>query len=220
MLVGFLGTGIPSFMYAIAITRIPSATAGILNSMTPIWTLLIGLAFYATVFKRSQLVGVLLGLIGAIALIVFDSESLRLTFDVFALLILVGTLCYGFSGNIVQRYCQDMNPLVLTAFSFFAIGGFALIILLTSDFIQVMQTHPEAWWSFTAVAVLSIFGTVMANVLFYRLIQNTNAVFASSVSYLIPVTAIIWGLVDAEVLTWLHYSGMILILLGIYQLRK
>jgi drug/metabolite transporter (DMT)-like permease len=219
-LVGITGSGVPAFMYAIAETRLESAITGILNSMTPIFTLIVGILFFALPLLRKQIIGVAIGMAGALALVLFDPSSMGFNINFYALFVIVGSICYGFSSNIVKRYCQDMHAITLTGMSFVSIGWIAVIWLFSTDFIPVLKTHEDAWFSLGAAAILALVGTVAANVLFFKLIQRTDAVFGSSIAYLIPFTALIWGFLDGENLVFAHIGGMILIIFGIYLMRK
>ena len=219
-LAGITGSGIPAFMYAIAETRIESAIAGILNSMAPIFTLIVGLLFFGTVLIKRQVLGVIIGLLGALVFVFLDAKEMEFNINYYAFFIIIGTICYGFSSNIVKKYCQDMDAITLTGVSFLSIGWITIIWLFNTDFIEVMQTDDNAWFSLAAAATLSLFGTVMANVLFFKLIQETDAVFGSSIAYVIPITALFWGFYDGEHLVLTHLGGMGLILLGIYIMRK
>lgn len=219
-LVGITGSGIPAFMFAIAETELESGITGILNSMTPIFTLIVGILFFAMPILKKQMIGVTLGFLGALAIVLYDPESMDFNLNVYALFVLVGTICYGFSSNIVKKYCQDMPAIAITGLSFLSIGWFAMIWLFSTDFIGVMQTHDQAWFSLGAAAILALVGTVTANVLFFKLIQNTDAVFGSSIAYLIPITALVWGFADGEYIGIAHIGGMLLIILGIYIMRR
>lgn len=219
-LVGITGSGIPAFMFAIAETRLESGITGILNSMTPIFTLIVGILFFALPLLRKQMLGVALGFLGALSLVLFDPESMAFNLNVYALFVLVGTICYGFSSNIVKKYCQHLPAIAITGLSFVSIGWLAIIWLFMTDFITVMQTHEQAWFSFGAASLLALVGTVTANVLFFKLIQNTDAVFGSSIAYLIPVTALIWGFVDGENIGLTQIGGMVLIIFGVYIMRR
>lgn len=218
-LVGLLGNGAPAFLYALAQTHVASSVAGILNSLTPIFTWTFGMWFFAIAFSRYQLAGVAAGFLGAVLIISLD-PAFQLKVDEYALFIVVATVCYGLAGNIVKSHLQDVHPVVLSAFAFFSIGAFALAYTFTTDIYTSLASSSEARLAFLAVAVLALFGTVLANILFFRLVQNTNAVFASAVSYCIPLMALIWGILDGETLQWTHLAGMALILVGIYVLRR
>lgn len=220
-LVGLFGSGFPAILYAIAELHIQSAVAGILNATTPIFTLLLGIWIFRVVRQRGQFGAVFLGFLGVIFLLISHDFSAGIHINVYTLLVLLATVSYGISGNIVKKYCQDIHPISLTAISFFCMLWVTLpVLVFFTDFFSRLSMNDRAWLALGAIALLSLFGTVLANILFFRLIQRTDAVFASSVSYCIPITAIIWGLLDGEVLYWNHFTGMVLILLGVYLLGK
>lgn len=217
--VGVFGSGIPALLYAIAETGLESAIAGILNAMTPIFTLLFGIWLFRVKSIAGQIAAVGIGFLGALLLVINPQSGAGVSINAYAFLVILATASYGISGNIVKRYCQDMHPLALTAVSFFSLGWITIPgLLLGTDFFEVLENHPQSFMSFGAIAVLSLVGTVLANILFFRLIQRTDAVFASAVSYCIPITAIFWGLLDGEQLFWFQFIGMGLILFGIYRL--
>lgn len=218
-LVGVLGNGLPAFLYALAQTKVESSVAGILNSITPIFVWVTGMMFFASKFKLNHLAGVTIGFLGA-GMIVLLNRHFQFRVDMFTLLIVVATVSYGFSANIVKAYLQDINPVALTAVALFIVGIPAICYSFFTDiYFSVIHEH-SARISLLALLVLALAGTALANILFFRLIQNTNAVFASSVAYLIPVTALGWGLLDGEVLGLIHVLGMGLILAGVWMLRR
>ncbi len=218
-LAGLFGNGIPAFLYATAQTHVSSSITGILNSLTPIFTLVFGLMFFASRFKLNQLTGVLIGFIGAAAIVLLNHEF-KFRVDGFTLLIVLGTMCYALSANIVKTHLQDINPIALSAVALFTVAIPAFMYSFFTDIYISIARDSSTHISLLAILVLSLMGTVLANVLFFRLIQNTNAIFASSVAYLIPVTALGWGLLDGEVLALIHILGMGLILVGVWLLRR
>jgi drug/metabolite transporter (DMT)-like permease len=104
--------------------------------------------------------------------------------------------------------------------SFFLIGPPAIIYLLTTDVSQTLTSHEFGYYSLGSVALLSLFGTVLASILFYYLVQRTSAVFGSSVTYLMPIVAVIWGMLDGEPVSMMHFVGMATILGGVYFAKK
>lgn len=221
LIVGLTGSGVPAFLYATAQTEISSSMAGLLNSLTPIFTMLFGVVIFKLVFQWSKLWGVLIGFIGASMLLVFENFNSSIDINVYyGLFIVLGTLCYATSVNLVKEVFQNTSSVIISAVSFFLIGPPAAIILFSTDITQVFQTDPNAWEAFFYVLILSLFGTVMSTIIFFRLVQKTNAVFGSSVSYLIPIVALGWGFIDGEILEWYHLTGMGMILLGVYLIRK
>lgn len=219
-LVGLLGSGIPAILYATAQTEVTSSVAGLLNSMTPIFTLILGIIVFKEGSSRSKMLGVSLGFFGVAMLLLF-SKPLEIGGNPwYGLFILLGTICYAASVNIVKEYFQETPSLILSSTAFGMIGPPAFLFLIFSDFSNILTTHPYALKSLAAVVFLSLVGTVFSTIIFYRLVQNTNAVFASSVSYIIPVTALLWGLVDGEHLGLIHIIGLLMILSGIYLIKK
>ncbi len=218
--VGLTGTGIPAYMYAIAQTEISSSVSGLLNSMTPIFTLLLGLIFFNGLFSKFKLAGVLLGFSGAASLLLLSKESAIGGKPLYGLLVVVGTMCYGTSVNMVKRYFQDVNPIQISAVSFGFVAIPATFFLFFSSFFTQLKTESHALFSLGAVALLSIMGTVAASIIFFKLVQNTNAVFASTVAYLMPVVALGWGMVDGEIISIFHLFSLILILTGVYLIKK
>lgn len=217
-LIGLVGSFIPAFLFATAQTKLDSAPTGILNSLVPLFTYLWGISFFGQKNNRSQFVGILIGLVGAIILVIEPNSSLGV--NAYALLVLLATILYGLSSNIAKKYLQDVPPIYITAMSFGLIGLPAVFILFSTNFIDVMQTNPYAWLSLGYVAILSIVGTALALLLFWKLIQDTNPIFGSLTTYIIPIIAIGWGVLDGEILVLRQYLGFLLIFLSIVLVKR
>ncbi len=219
--IGVTGTGLPSFLFPLAQTEVSSSVAGILNSLSPLFTLVLGMLFFRSAPPAVKLLGVLLGLAGAVSLIVFGDEVGLQGNLWYGLFIVAATLCYGTSNNLVGFYLRGMSSLTIGAISFFMVGVPALIYLLTgSGFLHVIRHEPGAWTALGYVALLSLFSTVLASILYFRLIQRTDPVFGSTVSYIVPAVALLWGVWDGEVISILHLLGMGMILLGVNLTRS
>lgn len=219
LIAGFIGSFIPAFLFTKAQTRIDSALAGMLNSLTPIFTLFIGLLFHRTKTGWKQIAGLLLGLIGALGLISSGKDIAIGNINSYAFFIVAATTCYAINVNIVKARLTHLSGIQITSLSFFFIGPAALIVLLTSDLNTAIQT--EGWLiHFGALALLGILGTAFAMLLMNSLIRYVPAVLAASVTYIIPIFAILWGLLDNEVITYLHISFMAIVLLGVYLINK
>ncbi len=216
LLVGVFGSGLPPFLFALAETRIPSGMAGILNTSTPLFTFLLGLVIIGTRFSWLRAAGVVLGMLGAVLLLSYGLHNPEKGTLWYALLVVAATVCYATSVTLVKRYLQTTPSLAITAVSFAMIGLPALAYLLGSDFLFRLQHHPAAWASLGYIAILAIVGTALANIIFFYMTQRTSALFASTVTYFIPVIAVLWGLLDGEQLGWVHVGGMVLILAGVY----
>lgn len=216
LLVGLTGSGIPPFLYTIAQTKIDSAAAGILNSLTPIFTLLIGVLFFQMLFHWKKLIGVGLGFLGGVSLIFPNLETVGTQQNVYGLLIVFATICYAISVNTIKTRCVHISPIYLNTMVFSFLGPWAAIYLFSTDFIFLLQTSEEAWTALGYIVILAVLGTSFSSVLFFKLTQETNALFASTVTYLIPIVAIIWGFLDGEVIGWNYLVGIVFILVGVY----
>lgn len=214
--VGLTGSGIPAFLFFFAQTRITSSMAGLLNSLTPLWTLLISIFIFGQAFHKKQMAGLLLGFAGAAYLIFEDSRGTLGGTSVFGLFIVLATLCYGLSVNMVQDFFKEVRPVIISSMSFFLLGPPAVIYLLSTDFPTILTTHEMAPKALLTVALLSVFGTVIASILYYHLVQRTSAVFSSTVTYLMPLSAMLLGFLDGEAVGIVHLGGMAAILAGVY----
>ena len=220
LIVGFLGSLIPAFLFATAQTKISSSLSGILSSLTPIFTLLLGIVFFKVRATWAKVVGVLFGLLGAIWLLLVGRGLDDLEGMAFGLLVVGACFCYALSSNVVKAYLQNMPTLIISAVSYIIVGLPAIFFLFTTNFLETMQSHPAAWSSFGYITILAVSSTVLGSLFFFKLIKDTNVVFASTVSYLIPMVATLWGVFDGESITLLHIIGMAIILSGIYITRK
>jgi len=217
---GLIGNLGPAILFALAETNMSSSLAGMLNSLTPIFTIIVGVFYYKTKINIPLVIGLGLGLIGSVLLSLIGSGVELGGFNIYSLLVIAATLLYGISGNLIKKYVKAIDPLVLVSLAMFAVGPVSLIFLLSTDIIHQTTTHPDAIFSAISIFILGAFGTAFALGLFNNLIKITSAVFASSVTYLIPITAIIWGIIDNEALFPLHFLGIGIIITGIFLINK
>lgn len=220
VIVGMAGSGIPAILFANAQTQISSSISGILNSLTPLFTFVFGIAFFNTEGTLRKFLGVLLGLAGASILIMFGKEMGQSGHILYGMMVVLATMCYATSVNTVKKHLQDIHPIALSAVSFQIIGIPAWIILWKTDFIGTVQYDHEALISLGYLFVLAIVGTTLATILFFGLVQKTDALFGSMTTYIIPIMAVILGFLDGEVFSMLHVLGMACILVGVYLSRK
>ena len=217
--------GFPPFLYALAQTRIDSSVAGILNSLVPVFTLVIGVLFFQQNLKGKQLTGVLLGLMGAAVLVFSRGSSAGIVFSpvsdhLFGLLVVAATLMYAFGGNILKNHLQGVPGAVISSVAFVIMSVPAMMILITSDFFQKAWGTARVQRSFTAIAILSLVGSALAIYLFSLLVQKSDALKASFVTYLIPVVALMWGVMDGEQVNYRHIIGMVLIIGSVFLIHK
>jgi len=217
LIVGFAGNLIPSFLFAVAQTHIDSSLAGILNSLTPLFTLVIGLMVFGTRIKGRSIAGVIIGLAGATGLIVSTAEG-RIEFQLlYASLVVLATIGYAININVVKHRLQHLHPVHITLFAFLLAGPAALIYLVGfTSFTDHITGDGEQLNGLIYVAILAIFGSALAIMVFNKLIQLTNAVFSSSVTYLIPLVAIFFGVIDGESIKISYLCWMLLILGGVF----
>jgi drug/metabolite transporter (DMT)-like permease len=217
IIVGIISNGAPAYLFAYAQTGIDSSMAGILNSLTPLFTLIIGFAFFHLKAKWFNIIGIIAGLAGAVGLIHYSGDGgFILNFN-YAAFILVATICYATSVNIIKTHLADLDAVSITAYSFFIIGfPVSFYLIFFTDFLHYMSAGVDAWEGLGYISILAILGTAIALIFFNQLIKMTNALFAASVTYLIPIIAIGWGILDGEQLEWNYLIWIFLILGGVY----
>ena len=218
LIAGFIGSLFPAFLFMKAETKITSSLAGMLNSLTPVFTLIVGLLFHRTTFRWSQIIGLSLGLLGATGLILSGDGFQIGPLNNYALFIVLATCFYAISINQIKSRLSHLTGVEVTSLSFLFIGPVAFIYLLTTNFDPVVA-NPGWPLHLLALATLAIAGTALAMLVMNSLIRHSSAVAASSVTYIIPVFAILWGILDNETITILHLACMSLILTGVYMIN-
>lgn len=214
-MVGFFGSGMPAFCFTFSQTHIESGITGVLNSLTPVFTFIFGVLLFHMQFEKRKLYGLIVALTGAVILVIFDQDAGGHSNLLYALPVFVATMSYALSANLVKRYLQTAHPLALGAAGFAFIGIPALIYLCTTGFLQ--HANDEFFTlSVSSIVALALFGTVTASIGYYALVQRTDAIFGSLVTYIIPLVAIIIGILDGEKLKAYHFAGILFILAGIY----
>jgi len=217
---GILGNGIPAYLFTAAQTVVMSAMAGILNSITSLFTMLLGYFFFRTKFTAVRILGVLIGFAGTVYLITGSTDE-KLSADVpHVLMIVLATLFYATSVNVIRHRLSEVKSVHIAGFALFFAGPPAAIFLFTTDFITRVSSGTPALLSFMYICLLAIFGTSISIVIFNYLIKISGALFAASCTYLIPVVAILWGYADNESLGISLFIGMAMILSGVYLIGR
>jgi drug/metabolite transporter (DMT)-like permease len=214
-LVAYLGTFFPVFLFAYAIQHIDSSITSILNSVTPLLTLIIGALFYGFTFLRKQVLGIILGLLGAVFLILKGAQINPDQEYSYAIFVIIASAGYAFNVNILKKHLGHLSALSITTASFSLLIVPAAIILWITGFFS-MEFTTTTGYSIFYIFILALFGTAAAKTLFNKLVQISSPIFSSSVTYLIPVVAIFWGVLDGERLHLSQIFAGFLILLGIY----
>jgi len=213
--VGYFGNAIPYILFPLAVTRLDSSLVGILNSMVPLFTLVIGLVWFGVKVRWIGITGIILGFVGALWLLL---PGLQVNPDnlMYGLYPIIATVCYALSINTINSKMQNLDSLSITLFSTTTVGPLALIYVFSTDFLEIMQNDPQAWTNLTYICILGVVGTSLAVILFNILIKGTSSLFAASVTYAIPLIALLWGVWDDEQVGIEHLIGMLLILTGVY----
>lgn len=215
----FFGTFTPAYLFAIAETQVDSSIVAILNSLTPLNTLVLGILIFGIQFQKRQVLGVFVGLVGCLLLVLSGASAHPGQNYYYVLLVVIATLCYAINVNLIKKYLSDLNSLSITTGNFAVLLLPALIILSTTDISQRINLEATQH-SILFVMILGVMGTGIANILFFKLIQMSSPVFATSVTYLIPIVAFFWGLLDNEMLTPIQFFGAFIILIGVYLSAK
>ena len=219
VLTSLFGTFIPAYLFAIAGGKVSSSICAILNSLTPLNTFIIGAFALGLNFRKNQIYGILIGLLGTLVLILNDKFSSVSGEFMYSGLVVIATICYAININLIKKYLSDVKPLSITTGNFLVMLLPALLILYFTD-LQAKIALPTFSSALFFVLILGIVGTGFANIIFYKLIQISSPVFASSVTFLIPIVAFLWGLFDNEIVLPLQLLGAFIILLGIYWANK
>lgn len=217
---GVIGSLIPSFMFAIAQTGLDSSLAGILNSLTPLFTLFLGLSFFKFKAKWYNSVGIIIGLAGAMGLIYVSGDQGFIFNLKYASLIIIATICYAFNVNFIKIYLKEVDSLTITVLTFFYIGiPSTIYVLFFTAIPHKLIYESDMLIGFGYVSILAIAGTGLALIAFNKLIKISSPIFASSVTYLIPVVAIIWGIIDGEKFKPIYILWFILIIIGVVMVN-
>lgn len=214
---GLVGNFIPALLFAIAQTQITSSLSGILNALSPLFTLLIARLFFKHKIVLAQTVGLIIGFIGSIGLSFINKDGNLGSMNFYVLFVVGATLCYALNGNFIKHKFHKYTALTLTSVSFFFIGLIALAIIIYIGLPGKIIGHiGEYSESLIAIVLLALLGTSIALLIYNKLIMMTSPIFASSVTYLVPIVAVFFGLLDNEHLTWWHIGGMVMIIIGVY----
>ena len=217
----FAGTFIPAFLFAFAETEIDSAITSVLNSTTPLMTLILGSIVFSITFNRSQLLGVMVGLIGSAILILAGANANPNQNYWYALLVIIASICYATNVNIIKRYMQNISPMAIANGNFLVLILPAIGVLSFSGFFRIETLNNEdVHMSLLYAGILAVIGTGIAKVLFNKLVQMSTPVFATSVTYTIPMVALIWGLIDGESFTFIQIIASLIIILGVYLANR
>lgn len=218
ILSGILGNLIPAYLFCIAETHVDSGLAGVLNALVPLMALMSGFFIFHVQIVKHQLFGICIGLLGVILL--FIAQGINTEYWYYGLWIVLATICYGLNISLVHNHLKGFSSVQLSSIALFFCAAFALPILLFTGFFSLLSGPAVPWASIGASATLGIMGSGIATILFYILISKAGAMFASMVTYALPVVAIGWGLLAGEHITLFQIGCMVIILIGVYLVNR
>ena len=220
LIIALFSTFIPSFMWTIAIGKIGVSITTILNSLTPLNTLIIGFLLFGVRFTKNQVVGLIVGFIGLSVYFLTGNFYQGSGDYIYSLLVIFSSLGYALNSNLIMNKLTDLSALSITTATFLITLLPSIIVLYFTEFFNEYNGSSAQINSLLYVLFKGAIGTALAMVMYNKLVKVSSAVFASSVTYLIPVVALIWGYIDGEVVTlWQLISG-VLILFGVYVSNK
>ncbi len=218
VLITFVGMFIPAFLFCLAQQHVQSSVAGIMNALTPVFTFVFSIFLFKKGYKISHVVGLLLGLVCAVMLIVERSET-AFTLNIYAGLIVLATICYGLNINLVKNFLGDVSAIALSAVSV-SLGGLLSFLFIFLPRHEHYAMNEERWIPLAALVLLGILSTALAQVFFYKLIKDTSAIFASSTTFIMPIIAVLWGVLDGETFHLIHALSIAGILTAVLLIRK
>ncbi|MFD1293178.1 DMT family transporter [Lutibacter holmesii] len=217
---GFIGSFFPAFLMSYTVEKMDSAVVSILNSLTPLNTLIFGSLVFGFAFRRKQLLGVLIGLVGTLILILKGAELNPNQNYFYSSFILVASICYALNINILKKYLYDLDALSITVANFVILIVPSILLLAFTGFFTTFELNESSLKGLFYLTILAVLGTGLAKLMFNRLIQISSAIFSSSVTYIIPIVAITWGILDGETISFIQFVAAFIILLGVYIVNK
>ncbi|MBL6873896.1 MAG: DMT family transporter [Flavobacteriales bacterium] len=218
LVAALFGSGIPAFLFTLAQTYLDSSFVGILNSLTPLFTFCIGIIIFNQKYHKINLLGIFLGLIGAIFLSL-NNLNQSISINIYVYLVVFASLLYAISANVIKRYLYDLDSTHIASIVFLIVGPLSGVYIFSTDFIVLFDNN-KAFESLAYITILAIICTALAGVMFYKLIKISSPTFATSVTYLIPIVALFWGFIDGEKLIGQYFVGVALIFSGLYLVNK
>ena len=221
LVIGYVGTFFPAFLFAFAQQYIDSAIAAILNALTPLLTIIFGLLFFRIDILRKQYFGVGIGLLGSIGLVWGGLQTASNINPVYTLLILAASCCYAMNIHFIKIHLAQVGVMAITLGNFVFMAPAALAVLIYSDFFTPQTfSHPDIYTGIGYITILALVGSAFAKYLFNKFVKITSAVFASSVTYTLPVVALFWGVYDEETITGFQLLSAAIIFIGVYLSHK
>lgn len=219
LVIALSGHTICTLLLTTAQMHISSSVTGILNSLTPLSTLVLGALVFNAHFTKRRLTGVMLGLCGAAFLMMQKNYQTHDNQYPYALLVVLATVGYAISSNTIKTHLHSVSAVIINTVALCLVAPFAIIYLLSTNFVQQVSNSAAAQQAVGYVSLMAITGTAFSSILYYRLTQQTDPLFSSTVTYLLPIVALFWGFMDGEIITPYHLIGTLIILAGVYLVK-
>jgi drug/metabolite transporter (DMT)-like permease len=219
LLAGLFGNLLPAYCFVITINKIDSSLASILNSLTPICVAAIAISFFKDKIKNQKIIGIVTGFAG-LCLLTLYQNTISLDNLGYALLAVAATLMYGINVNLVGHYMKDIKPIHLSTVSLSLMAIPSAFVLWQQDFFQLDFRNADIQKAIFNAGILGIGPSAFATVIFYMLVQRAGGLFASLVTYAIPLVALFWGLKDGEKITFVEIISLCIILFGVYLANR
>lgn len=219
-IVGWAGNGLPAFLFTTAQTELNSSITGVLNALTPLFTLMVAFFLYRKRYPVINYIGIVVALAGAMLLVFEHSHGISGAPLWAYASVALATVCYAISVNVIKNNLTGLGSVQITGLAMVWVSPVCLAFLIYDGFFNEVLHSQKIQEGLPYVAVLAVLGTAVALILFNHLIKISNALFASSVTYLIPVVAVFWGFMDSEVISWLDLLFTAVIISGVYMVNK
>ena len=218
---GVFGNLLPAFLFTASETQISSSLAGMLNALTPLFTIIVGMVWLKARPNRHQTWGIMVGFAAAVCLMLFDTASDVFRNFSYGFMVVLATLFYAISLNGIKKYLGEVNSITATVWSFSITGPIALVYLFGfTRFTEHFSHHALAWPSLGYVSTLAIVGSAISVILYNVLIKASGTIFASSCTYLIPIVAILWGVIDGESVSPGQLISMVVVIGSVWLINK
>lgn len=216
LIVGLCGNFFPAFLFTYAETGISTGYTGMLNSCTPIFAIIIGVVVFGDRLSNRQILGVSIGTVGVIGLSLAGNNLSSSGSWMHIGSVILATLCYAISVNTIKNKLQHLKSTEIASLAFFLLLIPSIVISFLVGAHKTIAVHPDGTSGLTYIIILSVVGTAFALILFNQLIANSSIVFASSVTYLIPIIAALIGLAIGEEIIALQFIMMFVVIIGVF----
>jgi drug/metabolite transporter (DMT)-like permease len=215
-MMALINTAIPWTLIGFSETRLPSSMASVLNATTPVWTIIVGVLFFRSVSSKKQWLGIAIASIGIIVLLDINPTTLVSVDMIGVGCMAAATLCYAIGSQLSKNILSKGYSMYQVTF------GTLLCTMVASGSIAfttegVPFSRLASGSNILMIIGLGVFGSGIAYILFYYMVQKGSPEFATMVTYLVPCTAVIWGVTLLnEHINWTLVVGLIIILTGVF----